>query len=230
VAPRHVDDLDRFERRLRSEGFARVAGIDEAGRGALAGPLVVAAVILPEGFDLRGIDDSKVLTAQQRERAYDRIVEGAIAWSVCKALPRRIDHRGLQRSNLALFRTAIRELPVPPDYVLADGFPLKAFPYPHLSIKKGDAVTASVAAASIVAKVTRDAIMVRYHRRYPAYNFKQNKGYGTASHRDALLRLGPTPIHRHSFMGIATGYYPNRKGLELRRRRSDAPGGRIMEP
>ena len=221
-------DLDHYERRLRAQGFRRVAGIDEAGRGALAGPLVVAAVILPEGFDLDGVDDSKVLTAQQREQAYARIVEEAVAFSVCKALPRRIDHRGLHRSNLALFRTVIRDLPTQPDYVLADGYPLRGFPLPHLSIKKGDAVTASVAAASIVAKVTRDAIMDRYHRRYPAYGFKQNKGYGTPGHRAALLRLGPTKIHRHSFVGIASGYYPNPSGIELRRRKSPDAAGTIM--
>jgi ribonuclease HII len=228
VSPSQVLDLDHYERRLRAQGFSRVAGIDEAGRGALAGPLVVAAVILPEGFDLDGVDDSKALTAQQRERAYGRIVEGAIAWSVSKALPRRIDHRGLHRSNLALFRAVIRELPTEPDYVLADGYPLRGFPLPHLSIKKGDAVMASVAAASIVAKVTRDAIMQRYHRRFPAYGFAQNKGYGTPGHRAALLRLGPTPIHRHSFQGIASGYYPNLSGLELRRRRSPGAAGTIM--
>ena len=218
MSPRYVLDLDHYERRLRAEGFSRVAGIDEAGRGALAGPLVVAAVILPEGFDLDGLDDSKVLTAPQRERAFERIAAEAVAVAVRRALPRRIDHRGLHRSNVALFRRVIRDLPVAPDYVLADGFPLRGLPVPHLSIKKGDAVTASVAAASIVAKVTRDRIMERYHRRFPAYGFASNKGYGTAGHREALRRLGPTPIHRHSFVGIASGYYPNPAGLELRRR------------
>src|SRR5438093_2521670 len=147
-------DLDRYERRLRAEGFRFIAGADEAGRGALAGPLVAAAVILPEGFDLDGINDSKVLTALQRERAYERIRSGAVAVSVCRVMPGRIDRRGLHRSNLFLLRRVFRELPVPPDFVLSDGFPLRGLRLPHLSIKKGDAVTASVAAASIVAKVT----------------------------------------------------------------------------
>jgi ribonuclease HII len=219
VSPSLVSDLDHYERRLRALGFGRIAGIDEAGRGALAGPLVVGSVILPEGFDLEGIDDSKALTRLQRERAYERIVEGAVAWAVCKAMPTRIDHRGMHRSNLALFRQVIRCLPVEPDYVLADGFPLRGFPLPHLSIKKGDAVTASVSAASIVAKVTRDAMMDRYHRRFPAYGFDRNRGYGTPYHRAALLRLGPSPVHRHSYLGVTSGYYPNHQGLELRVRR-----------
>jgi len=196
-------DLDRYERRLRAQGFRLIAGADEAGRGALAGPLVAAAVILPAGFDLDGIADSKVLTAAQRERAYARIVKGAVTYSVCRAMPRRIDRRGLHKSNLSLIRRALKELPVRPDFVLTDGFPVRGVPFPSLSIRKGDAVTASVAAASIVAKVTRDAIMVRYHRRYPEFGFDHNRGYGTREHWDVLVRLGPTPIHRLSFKGVA---------------------------
>ncbi len=197
-----VLDLGRYERRLHEEGFDRVAGVDEAGRGALAGPLVAAAVILPPEFDLEGIRDSKQLTGPQRERCYARIREGALAISICKAMPSRIDRRGLHRSNLWLLGRAIRALPVPPDYVLADGFPIPRLSVPHLSIKKGDAVTASVAAASIVAKVTRDRIMDRYHRRYPAYGFDRHRGYGTAEHYAVLSRIGPSPIHRLSFRGV----------------------------
>jgi ribonuclease HII len=196
-------DLDRFERRLRAEGFRRIAGADEAGRGALAGPLVAAAVILPEGFDLEGVADSKMLTALQRERACSRILQGALAVTVCRAMPRRIDHRGLHRSNMFLLRRALRELEPEPDFVLTDGWPVRGVPFPHLSIRKGDAVTASVAAASIVAKVTRDAIMDRYHRRFPEFGFDSNRGYGTRYHWDALVRHGPTPIHRKSFKGVA---------------------------
>jgi ribonuclease HII len=196
-------DLDRFERRLRAEGFCRIAGADEAGRGALAGPLVAAAVILPEGFDLDGVADSKMLTALQRERACERILAGAIAVAVCRAMPRRIDHRGLHRSNMFLLRRALRELDPEPDFVLTDGWPVRGVPFPHLSIRKGDAVTASVAAASIVAKVTRDAMMDRYHRRFPEFRFDSNRGYGTRHHWDTLVRLGPTPIHRRSFKGVA---------------------------
>ena len=200
-------DLGRYERRLREQGFRLVAGVDEAGRGALAGPLVAGAVILPEGFDLEGIDDSKKLTAIQREVAYERIVRDAVAWTVRKCMPTRIDRRGLHRSNIALLRRCVISLRVEPDYVLSDGFPIRRLPVPNLSIKKGDAVTASVAAASIVAKVTRDRMMDRYHRRFPTYGFDHNRGYGTAEHRDAIRRYGPTPIHRFSFKGLATGYY-----------------------
>lgn len=195
-------DLGRYERTLREQGFARIAGVDEAGRGALAGPMVAAAVILPEDFPLEGIADSKVLTANAREDAYARIVAGAVAMAVCRAMPSRIDHRGLHRSNLWLLRRAVTALDVEPDYVLSDGFPVRRLRVPSLSIKKGDAVTASVAAASIVAKVTRDRMMDRYHRRFPGYGFDRHRGYGTAEHFAALERLGPSPIHRLSFRGV----------------------------
>jgi len=197
-----VVDLGRYERRLREAGFSKVAGADEAGRGALAGPLVAAAVILPGAFDLEGIRDSKLLSSGQRERAYARIRAGAISIAVCRATPQRIDGYGLHRSNLALLRRAVRTLDVEPDYVLVDGFPPGRIPVPCLSIKKGDLVTASVAAASIVAKVVRDRSMRRYHRRWPEYGFDHNKGYGTPDHLRALDRWGPTPIHRLSFRGV----------------------------
>ena len=195
-------DLDRYERTLRAQGFGRIAGADEAGRGALAGPLVAAAVILPAGFDLEGIADSKLLTPNARARAFERIVRDAMCWSVCRAMPSRIDHRGLHRSNIWLLRRAIVRLELAPDYVLTDGFPVRKLPVPSLSIKKGDLVTASVAAASIVAKVTRDRMMDRYHRRFPEYGFDHHRGYGTPGHRDAITRLGLTPIHRRSFKGV----------------------------
>jgi ribonuclease HII len=200
-------DLDRYERELRDQGFNLIAGADEAGRGALAGPLVAAAVILPEGFDLDGVNDSKQLTAHQRELAYDRIVRDAVSWSVGRCMPGRIDHRGLQKTNVWLLRRCVTTLDRQPDYVLTDGFPVRRLSVPILSIKKGDAVTASVAAASIVAKVTRDRMMDRYHRRFPVYGFDHNRGYGTKSHRDAIRRHGPSPIHRRSFKGLATDYY-----------------------
>jgi ribonuclease HII len=200
-------DLDRYERGLREQGFSRIAGADEAGRGALAGPLVAAAVILPPEFDLEGVNDSKLLTANQREEAYVRIVRDAVAWTVCRCRSTRIDRRGLQKTNLWLLRRCVTTLSIEPDYVLTDGFPVKRLGVPNLSIKKGDAVTASVAAASIVAKVTRDRMMDRYHRRFPVYGFDHNRGYGTNEHRDAIRRHGPSPIHRYSFKGLRTGYY-----------------------
>ena len=203
-----TEDLDRYERRLRQQGFARIAGVDEAGRGALAGPLVAAAVILPADFDREGIRDSKQLTANQREECYVRIVAGAVAYAVVKVSPPAIDRRGLHRSNLALLRRAARALEPEPDYVLTDGFPVPRMPFPSLSIKKGDAVTASVAAASIVAKVTRDRIMDRLHRRFPDFGFEHNRGYGTPDHREALDRLGPCRVHRLSFAGVGQPSFP----------------------
>jgi ribonuclease HII len=201
-------DLDRYERHLRAQGFVRIAGVDEAGRGALAGPLVSAAVILPRGFDLDGVADSKALTPRQRASAYSRIVRDAVAVSVRRVTPASIDRRGLHRSNLALSRKAVRCLDVVPDYVLCDGWPIPRLRLPSLSIKKGDAVTASVAAASIVAKVVRDRAMVRLHRRFPEFGFDHNKGYGTAEHWEVLERVGPTPVHRLSFRGVGQARLP----------------------
>jgi ribonuclease HII len=194
--------IDHYERQLHAEGFRLVAGVDEAGRGALAGPLVAAAVILPEPFDCDGLADSKLLSPAQRDDWFARIRAVAVSISVCRALPRRIDHRGLHVSNLALLRAAIRSLDTRPDFVLTDGFALRGFRVPQLSIKKGDVVTASVAAASVIAKVTRDRMMERYHRRFPQYGFDHHRGYGTPSHRAAIARYGPCPIHRMSFKGM----------------------------
>ena len=196
-----TEDLRRYETALWQQGFSRIAGADEAGRGALAGPLVAAAVILPENFDTTGIRDSKALTPLQREEQFARITAACIV-AVAKAEPAVIDSRGLHRSNIALLRRAVRALQPTPDYALTDGFPVARMPCPALGVKKGDAVSASVAAASIVAKVTRDRIMVRMDRRFPAFGFCHNKGYGTPDHWAALDEHGPTPIHRLSFAGV----------------------------
>jgi ribonuclease HII len=197
AALRRDVDLARYERVLREQGFTRIAGVDEAGRGALAGPLVAAAVILPEGFDLEGIDDSKLLTRLQREAAYERISAGAVACAVRKIEPAVIDERGLHRSNIALLRRCVKALDVEPDYVLTDGFPVPKMPCLSLGIKKGDQVSANVA------KVKRDDLMREaIHRKYPEFGFDHNKGYGTAEHWEVLDRLGPTPIHRLSFAGV----------------------------
>ena len=195
-------DLRRFEQRLAQQGFTRIAGVDEAGRGAWAGPMIAAAVVLPADFDCEDLDDSKKLTKAKREACYERVVADAVCWTVVKATPARIDRKGLHRSNKAILREAVTTMAPPPDYVLCDGWPLERLAIPHLSIKKGDAVTASVAAASIVAKVERDRIMERYAKRYPEFGFEQNKGYGTPEHRAALEQLGPTQIHRLSFSGV----------------------------
>lgn len=197
-----LTDITRYERRLRASGFRLLAGVDEAGRGALAGPLVAAAVILPEDFDLEGVNDSKLLTYDQRAEQYPRIVEAAVAVAVCRAMPTRIDREGLHRTNIKLLRRAIRTLEVDPEYVLTDGFPVGRMDVPCLAMKGGDALNGSIAAASIVAKVTRDRMMERYHRRWPQYGFVTNRGYGTREHWAALEAHGPSPIHRLSFRGV----------------------------
>jgi ribonuclease HII len=197
-----VKPLDYFECCLRAAGFGLIAGVDEAGRGALAGPLVAAAVILPEGFDLEGLKDSKQLTPDERAVWDGRIRAAAVSFALCRAYPARIDRDGLHVTNKALLRQAIRSLAVRPDYALTDGFPLRGVRVPQLSVRKGDATCASMAAASILAKVARDRAMDRYHRRYPQYGFDHHRGYGTPTHRAAIARFGPSPIHRMSFKGM----------------------------
>ena len=194
--------LDHYERRLRDQGFRLVAGVDEAGRGALAGPLVAAAVILPPEFDIDGLRDSKELTAAGRDEWFGRIAAAAVSVAVCRAQPTRIDRRGLHVTNLWLLGRALRTLDVTPDFVLSDGFAIRGVRLPNLAVKKGDATCASVAAASVIAKVTRDRAMDRYHRRFPQYGFDRHRGYGTPQHRAAIAMVGPSPIHRMSFRGM----------------------------
>jgi ribonuclease HII len=192
-----------FEDRLRDAGFGRVAGVDEAGRGALAGPLVAAAVVLPRDCPVEGLADSKLLTPQRRNQLATEIQRHALAVSVVRVGPDTIDRSGLQRANIALLAKALRELPGGYDYAIADGFPLPQMPAPVLGMRKGDQVAACVAAASIIAKVTRDKIMVGAARRYRGYGFQRHKGYGTDEHWAALRALGPSSYHRHSFTGVA---------------------------
>ena len=200
-----ADASGLMEARLADGGFERVAGTDEVGRGALAGPLVAAAVILPPGARLEGLRDSKLCTRRQRAALVEQIQEIAIAVAVVRVRPGRIDRVGLQRCNLDALRRAVKGLDVDPDYLIVDGFRLRRLPVPALAVKKGDAVSTSVAAASIVAKEHRDAIMRRYHRKFPRYGFLSNVGYGTRHHWRALKEHGPCPIHRRSFYGV-TGF------------------------
>jgi ribonuclease HII len=197
-----LDAHGLMEARLGAAGFERIAGTDEVGRGALAGPLVAAAVILPAGAELAGLRDSKMCTECQREELARRIVEVAVAISVVRVRPASIDREGLQRCNLRALRRALTRLQVTPDYALIDRFDLRLLQYPSLPVKKGDVVSLNVAAASIIAKVHRDAIMRRYHRRFPGYGFATNVGYGTREHFQALRQLGPCEIHRRSFYGV----------------------------
>lgn len=199
------DAVGLMEMRLADAGFERVAGVDEVGRGALAGPLVAAAVILPPDTQIEGLRDSKTCTRKQRERLAEEIQEVAVAASIARITHDRIDRVGLQRCNRDAFRRAIKGLDVDPEYVLVDFLRMKRFnlrPWSGLAVKKGDAVSKNVAAASIVAKVFRDRIMRRYHRRFRQYGFDTNVGYATREHWQALIRHGPSPIHRRSFYGV----------------------------
>jgi ribonuclease HII len=199
------DALGLMEARLSEAGFERVAGVDEVGRGALAGPLMAAAVILPPGAALEGLRDSKLCTPAQRERLARAIKGVALAWSVVRVRHDRIDREGLQRCNLEALRRALKSLTVDPDYALLDCFKMRRLPFPALAVKKADYVSKNVAAASIIAKVARDGVMRRYHRRWPEYGFGSNAGYGTRYHWRALERFGPCAIHRRSFFGV-TGF------------------------
>ena len=193
-----------FEDRLRAAGFPRVAGCDEAGRGALAGPLVAAAVVLPPRCPIVGLADSKLLTPARREELAGQIQEQALAQVVVWAGPSSIDRDGLHRTNLELLARALRSLPGGFDYGLSDGFGLtRDLPAPVLGVRKGDQVARCVAAASILAKVTRDRMMVRAARRFPPYGFERHKGYGTDEHWAALRVHGPSSYHRRSFTGVA---------------------------
>ncbi len=201
----------RLEARLNQVGFRHVAGADEVGRGALAGPLIAAAVILPVGVEIDGLRDSKLCTRLQRERIAAEVREVALAISIVRVRPDRIDREGLHRCNLKALRKALNGLEVTPDFVLVDAFRMSRLNWPGLAVKKADVVSKSVAAASIVAKVHRDEIMRRYHRRFRGYGFDTNVGYGTSEHWAALKRLGPSEIHRRSFFGV-TGF-PDSDGV-----------------
>jgi ribonuclease HII len=191
-----------IERRLHDAGFGLVAGVDETGRGALAGPLVACAVILPNNAELPGLRDSKLLTPLARERLAKEIEKQAVAISMVRVPSTSIDRRGLHRSNLRALREAAMRLRPLPEYLLIDGFPIRRVPFPCLSIKKGDRVSVAVAAASVVAKVARDRLMKNLNRHYPGYGFDENKGYGTREHWRALETLGPSPHHRLTFTGV----------------------------
>jgi ribonuclease HII len=193
-----------YERALRRAGLDPVAGVDEAGRGACAGPLVAAAAILPEGQrgQVPGLADSKLLTANARERAYDQILRRATAWSVVVIDSEECDRLGMHVANLEALRRAIALLDVRPSYVLTDGFPVDGFEVPGLAVWKGDRVAACIAAASVIAKVTRDRIMAELHDDYPVYDFATHKGYITATHTAALEEHGPCAVHRRRFVNV----------------------------
>jgi len=215
--------LYALEQALQRRGFEQVAGADEAGRGACAGPLVAAAAILPAGKrgEVPGLADSKLLTAAARERVYAEVVDRALAWSVMIIPPTEVDARGLHVCNLAAMRRALASLTVRPEYVLTDGFPVDGLGVPGLAVWKGDRVAACVAAASVLAKVTRDRLMVELHDQFPEYGFAVHKGYITDEHSAALLRHGPCVEHRFSYVNVAA--VSGRGNVPPRARRPVAP-------
>jgi ribonuclease HII len=191
----------RFEDEALAEGHARVAGVDEVGRGALCGPVFAGAVVLGRGFDAAGLDDSKRLTRRQRETLADRIRSEAEAWALGTAEPREIDRLNILGATHLAMQRALSGLPARPDLALVDGLPAKGINVPQRAIVKGDALSVSIAAASIVAKVARDSVMREWDERCPGYGLSRNMGYGSEGHREALRRLGPSEIHRRSFQG-----------------------------
>src|SRR3954471_22923951 len=207
ASPEPVSDADslwEMERRLRRRGFSAVAGADEAGRGACAGPLVAAACVLPSGRRGRipELADSKLLTAAARERVYAEVVARAVSWSVVVMPVEDLDARGMHVTNIEALRRAVWNLDPEPDYVLTDGFPVPGLAQPGLAVWKGDRVAACVAAASVLAKVSRDRIMLELHERFPEYDFAGHKGYITDVHTAALQRHGPCPEHRMRFVNV----------------------------
>ena len=199
-------ELNRLEQELRRRGYRLVAGVDEAGRGSLAGPVVAAAVILPEGCVLPGLDDSKRLDADARERLNVRVRATALAVGVGVVSARDIDARDILRASLQAMRIAVESLAVEPDALLLDAVTIPRLPRPQLPVVHGDALCASIAAASIVAKVFRDRLLVELASRFPAYGFEQHKGYGTPEHWEALRQCGPCPEHRLTYQGVVGGF------------------------
>ena len=183
-----------------TEGFERVAGIDEAGRGPLAGPVVAAAVILPKGLVIEGLDDSKKLSEKKREALFDEITEKALAYSIASASHLEIDEYNILGATMLAMKRAEEGLSLRPDLLLIDGNRATGFDLPVKTVIKGDALIPSISAASILAKVTRDRMCLELDALYPEYNFKVHKGYPTKYHRDKLLELGPCPEHRRSFL------------------------------
>jgi len=199
----------RHEKKLRAIGITRIAGIDEAGRGALAGPVVAAAVVLPEKFRHKKLNDSKQLAPELREEIYQELIADAeIKWAIGIVDHIEIDRINILRATHKAMRAAIEALLEPPEHVLIDGRPVIPFPFPQTAIIDGDCYSLTIAAASVIAKVTRDSIMRDFCRQFPEYCFSEHKGYGTELHRIKLHEIGPCPIHRRSFEPVAQPLLP----------------------
>ncbi len=193
--------MEEEERKVRAElGIKYIAGVDEAGRGPLAGPVYAAAVILPEGCVVDGLNDSKKLTEKKREELFDIIIEKATAWSVQAVDEKVIDEINILNATFLAMNKAVNSLSVNPEFVFVDGNRIKDMVYPCKTIVKGDSKSINIAAASIIAKVSRDRFICEVAEKYPEYGFDSHKGYGTKAHVDAILKFGPCEIHRRSFL------------------------------
>jgi ribonuclease HII len=193
-----------LETALQARDYRRIAGIDEAGRGPLAGPVMAAAVILPESFTCPGLDDSKKISPKKRDQLYARLTaDPAIIWAVATASREEIDRLNILRASHLAMQRAVEAIHPRPDYCLIDGLPVRNFPLPHAAIVKGDGKSLSIAAASIIAKVTRDRIMAEIDREFPEFGFAKHQGYGTKMHLEALRTHGPCCHHRRSFQPVA---------------------------
>ena len=217
--------LLEFESRLWDKGVDRIGGVDEAGVGPLAGPVVAAAVILPKFLRPRGLDDSKTLDEPARQRLAAEVKAGAVAWAVGVATHEEVDRLNVYQAGLLAMRRAVEGLGVVPQYLLVDARRVPGTRVPQLGIVKGDARSLTIAAASVLAKTTRDAIMVEAEARWPGYGFARHKGYGAPEHLAALERLGPCPIHRRSFAPVREASGPGPAQGELFTARGGAGGG-----
>ncbi|MBQ8837019.1 MAG: ribonuclease HII [Clostridia bacterium] len=189
-----------FELALKEDGYIAVCGVDEAGRGPLAGPVVAAACILPIGCEIEGLNDSKKLSEKKREQLFDEIKEKAVAYSIASATNEEIDKFNILNATMIAMARAIEGLPKKADFAIVDGNCVRNFPVPAMTIVKGDAKSPSIAAASILAKVTRDRYCLEMDEMYPEYNFKKHKGYPTKEHRELVIKYGPCPLHRKTFL------------------------------
>lgn len=195
---------DTLEIGLHRRGLSVVAGVDEAGRGPLAGPVAAAAVVLPAGWRCAGLDDSKKLSEARRERLFEHLTtDGAVLWSLAWAEPEEIDRFNILRATHAAMARAVAGLPVEVEHCLIDGLPVPGFAWPHDGVVKGDGKSLSIAAASIIAKVSRDRLMRDHARDFPQYGFERHMGYGTKAHLEALRVHGPCRLHRRSFQPVA---------------------------
>lgn len=195
-----MTDLWTLENEIYGEGYTLICGVDEAGRGPLAGPVYAAAVILPRGLVIEGLDDSKKLTEKKREALFDPILEQAIAYGIAFATVEEIEERNILNATFLAMNRAIEKLSPAPELALIDGNRNTGITFPSRCVVKGDAKCADIAAASVLAKVSRDRYMLEMAARYPEYRFEQHKGYGTKLHYDMLRQYGPSPIHRMSFL------------------------------